>query len=340
MGQNIFKYKNGFKLESGNKLPGLEIFYTTYGQLNEGKDNVIWIVHALTGNSDPLQWWAGLVGEGKLFDTNKYFIVCSNNLGSCYGTTGPASINPLTNEKYGCSFPIITIRDIVNANELLRIHLDIDNIFLLVGGSLGGQICLEWAITKPDLFKNVVPIATNAKHSAWGIAFNETQRMALEDERNGIKIARAIALLSYRGYDVYEKTQADIDGRLDGFSASSYQRYQGVKLENRFDKHCYYILSKAMDSHNVARDSGDVAIALKRIKARVLVIGIKSDLLFPISEQKLIAASIQGAKLKIIDSVYGHDGFLIENSKITIAIKSFLLTEIYIPKGAIYVKHN
>ena len=324
MGQSTFVHKKEFILESGTVLPELDICYTTHGQLNKNKDNVIWIVHALTGNSDPLQWWNGLAGGGKLFDPDKYFIVCANNLGSCYGTTGPASINPLTKSVYGKGFPNITIRDMVKANILLKNHLGIDNIFLITGGSLGGQVCLEWAIEEPDVFKNVIPIATNAKHSPWGIAFNETQRMALEDEKNGINVARAIALLSYRGYDIYDKTQTDNDRRVDGFSASSYQRYQGVKLRNRFDRHSYYVLSKAMDSHNVARNRGNVSTALNKIKARVLVIGIKSDILFPVSEQKLIAANISGAKIKIIDSIYGHDGFLLESSKIKTAIKYFI----------------
>lgn len=324
MGQYFYKSKKDFLLESGRKLHGLEVCYTTYGKLNKKKDNVVWIVHALTGNSDPFQWWEGLAGKGRLFDHEKHFIVCANNLGSCYGTTGPESINPSTKRKYGKDFPAITVRDMVNANILLRKHLSIDKILIVAGGSLGGQVCLEWAISEPKVFKYVIPIATNAKHSAWGIAFNETQRMALEDGRNGIKTARAIALLSYRSYDIYKKTQSDIDGRTDGYSASSYQRYQGVKLKNRFSKQSYYVLSKAMDSHNVSRNRGNLSAALKQIKSRVLVIGIKSDILFPVKEQKLIAANIKEAEIRIINSVYGHDGFLIESKKITNVIKQFL----------------
>jgi homoserine O-acetyltransferase/O-succinyltransferase len=320
----VFVNKKEFFPESGGALHELTICYTTYGQLNAKKDNVIWIVHALTGNSDPTEWWSGLAGSGKLFDTDKYFVICANNPGSCYGSTGPASINLQTGKKFGKDFPHITIRDIVRAHELLRKHLGIEKIFLLTGGSLGGQICLEWAIAKPKIFSNVIPIATNARHSAWGIAFNETQRMALESGKNGINTARAIAMLSYRCYETYLRTQKDGNDRTDNFSASSYQRYQGLKLKKRFDKDSYYILSKAMDSHNVARNRGNIERELKRIKARVLVIGIKSDILFPVREQKLIADGVSGAELKIIDSVYGHDGFLVENRKIANAIRKFL----------------
>jgi homoserine O-acetyltransferase/O-succinyltransferase len=324
MNEKIFKYNKRFRLESGNYLPELKIRYTTYGKLNKEKNNVIWIFHALTGNSNPLQWWGGIVGKNKILSPDKYFIVCSNNLGSCYGSTGPASINNETGKKYGMDFPLITIRDMVKAQDILRGHLGIKNIYLSIGGSLGGQICLEWAIMKPALFKHIVPIATNAKHSAWGIAFNETQRMAIEKNKNGIEVARAIAMLSYRCYDIYNKTQTDTKIKLDNFLASSYQRYQGLKLKKRFDKYSYYILSKAMDSHNVGRKRGGVENALKKIKAKTLIIGIKSDLLFPVNEQKLISNYIKYSEYAEIKSIYGHDGFLVENKQITNAIRYFL----------------
>lgn len=324
MGLNKYKYKREFKTETGFIFPELEIAYTTYGKLNKKKDNVIWIIHALTGNSDPLRWWSGLAGKGKLFDTEKYFLVCSNNLGSCYGTTGPGSTNIKTGKKYGKNFPIITIRDIAEVQDILRRHLGIKKIFLLVGGSLGGQICLEWAIKKPKIFENIVPIATNARHSAWGIAFNETQRMALEGGRNGLETARAIAILSYRCYGIFSKAQTDNTEKINDFKSSSYQRYQGLKLKNRFDKNSYYIISKAIDSHNVGRKRGGEKRALGKIKAKTLVIGVKTDLLFPTIEQKYLSQNITNAKLKIIDSIYGHDGFLVESRKIGNAIKNFL----------------
>jgi homoserine O-acetyltransferase/O-succinyltransferase len=324
MNDYVLKYNKEFKLESGRTLQGIKIHYTTYGKLNKAKNNVVWIFHALTGNADPLQWWSGFAGKGKLFDTKKYFIICSNNLGSCYGSTGPLSINCENGRKFEKNFPLITIRDIVKMQEILRKHLEIENIYISTGGSMGGQICLEWAIMKPDIFRHIIPIATNAKHSAWGIAFNETQRMALETRKNGIEIARAIAMLSYRCYDIYAKTQTDKKIKIDNFLASSYQRYQGLKLKKRFDKNSYYVLSKAMDSHNVGRGRGCVKKALKKIKAKTLLIGIKTDILFPLKEQKFIADCIPGARFAMIDSIYGHDGFLVENMQIEKIVKEFL----------------
>lgn len=319
----IYKHDKDFKTESGIAISNLEIQYTTLGNLNKNGNNVVWILHALTGNSNPLQWWGGLIGKGKLFDPENYYIICSNNLGSCYGTTGPLSINSDTGRKFGNNFPLITIRDMMKVQEILRKNLKIKKIQILIGGSMGGQICLEWAISKPFLFECIIPISTNAKHSAWGIAFNETQRMVLKN-RKGLIVARAIAMLSYRCYKIYEKTQKDNLSKIDNFSASSYQRYLGAKLEKRFDVNSYYCLSKAMDSHNVGRKRGGIEKALNKISAKTLVIGIKSDLLFPINEQHVIAENIKKAKLKIIDSIYGHDGFLIEYKKISKLINNFI----------------
>lgn len=319
----IYKHEKDFKTESGFIIKNLEIKYTTFGSINEKGDNVVWILHALTGNSNPQLWWSGLVGSRKLFNPEKLFIICSNNFGSCYGTTGPSSLNPETGKKYGSKFPLITIRDMMKVQEILRLHLGIKKINILIGGSIGGQICLEWAVSKPDLFEYIIPISTNAKQSAWGIAFNETQRMALRG-REGLEVARAIAMLSYRCYEIYEKTQTDFSYKTDNFVASAYQRYQGLKLKKRFDINSYYCISKAMDSHNVGRKRGGIKNALKKIKAKTLVIGIKSDLLFPIREQNLIAENIENSKYKVIDSIYGHDGFLVEYDKISRVIKKFI----------------
>ena len=181
-----------------------------------------------------------------------------------------------------------------------------------MGGSLGGQQALEWAIQEPQYIENLLLVTTNARHSAWGIAFNEAQRMALEGGKNGIETARAIAMLSYRNYHVYESTQTDDHEKIDNFKASSYQRYQGMKLKKRFDANSYWTLSKAMDSHNVARGRKSAKKALAEIKANTLVIGITSDLLYPIQEQQYLASHISNAKLEKIKSEYGHDGFLTE----------------------------
>ncbi len=295
-----------FALENGEKFIHLQIGYHTFGSLNKEKSNVVWIFHALTGNSDPTEWWPELVGEGKYFDPNKYFIVCANMLGSCYGST----------ESTDFDFPLITIRDQVNAFKFLQKHLNINKIQIGIGGSLGGQHLLEWAVQEPNLFETIIPIATNAKHSPWGIAFNETQRMAIEaNPENGIETARAIAMLSYRHYKTYEATQIDTNGRSDDFSSSSYQRYQGQKLSKRFSSYSYYTLSKSMDSHNLGRTE-DVKSALGRIQSNAIIIGIDSDVLFPVAEQKYLADNISKSSFYEIKSIYGHDAFLIEIDQI------------------------
>ncbi|MCE1189069.1 MAG: homoserine O-acetyltransferase [Ignavibacteria bacterium] len=313
-----------FQLERGGVLPRLELQYTIYGSLNEDKSNVVWIIHALTANSDPTEWWEGLTGPEKLFDPEKYCIICANNLGSCYGSSGPLSVNPVTGTAYGESFPLFTIRDMANALDELRVSLGIMKIKVAIGGSTGGQIALEWAIKCQEVFEFLIPIATNARHSAWGIAFNEAQRLALKGNELGLEAARAIAMLSYRSYDSYVETQTDENEKLDDFRASTYQQYQGSKLSKRFDKHSYYLLSKAMDSHNVGRGRVDAATALKEITAKTLVIGISSDGLFPVSEQQFIQENIPGAQLEIINSRFGHDGFLIEYKVLSNVISKFI----------------
>lgn len=313
----------GAVLESGTHLPQVEVAYCTYGTLNAECDNVIYVCHALTANAEVSDWWPNMVGNGLVFDTEKYFVVCANILGSCYGTTGAASTNPETGKKYGRDFPQVTVRDLVKLHQLLAEHLQLKKIKLLCGGSLGGQQALEWSIIEPDFIEQLFVIATNAKHSPWGIAFNETQRMALQGE-NGLETARAIAMLSYRNYNTYHQTQSEEADVHDNFKAASYQRYQGEKLKKRFDAESYYTLSKAMDSQNVGRGRGSVKDALATVKAKTLAVGISSDILFPPSEQKLIAEHIPGAVYAEIDSLYGHDGFLIETDTITKLIKQHL----------------
>ncbi len=332
----VFGYDRQFRLEGGASLPELEIAYTTHGKLSPARDNVVWVFHALTANANPLEWWPGLIGENDLINPKEHFIVCANMLGSCYGTTGPDHINPETGEKYGLDFPLITVKDMVKAHKLLQEHLGIDKIHLGIGGSMGGQQLLEWAITDDTLFENICLIATNAKHSAWGIAFNTAQRMAMEADptlqynydgsgEQGLKAARAIAMLSYRNQSTYRKTQTDTeDEKLDGFRASTYQYYQGEKLVKRFTPHAYWHLSKAMDSHNVGRDRKSVRKALRTVTANTLAIGIKSDILFQYQEQKFIAQNIKGSTFRLLDSLYGHDGFLIETEVIGKHIQEFL----------------
>ena len=335
-----FHYQNKFELESGSTLPGFQLKYSTLGKLNADHSNVVWVCHALTGSADFTDWWSGLFNEGRFFDPRQYFIICANVLGGCYGSTGHLSLNPETGKPFFHTFPTLTNRDVVQSFDLLRQSLGIEQVHTLIGGSLGGQQVLEWAVQQPDVFQHIIPIATNAVHSPWGIAFNEAQRMAIEadatwkenDQRagsDGLKAARAIGMISYRYYDTYGQTQAEkSDEKIDDFRASTYQRYQGQKLANRFNAFTYYSLSKMMDSQNVGRNRGSIAAALKSIKARTLVVGIDSDILFPLSEQKFLTENIPNARLEVMTSLYGHDGFLVEFEQLSSHIKKFFLEDL------------
>ncbi|MBI2729300.1 MAG: homoserine O-acetyltransferase [Sphingobacteriales bacterium] len=334
-----FKYNQPFQLESGRTLPGFHLAYTTHGTLNEDKSNVVWIFHALTANSDPAEWWDGLVGEGKLFTPEKYFIICVNMPGSCYGSIGPLDLNEATGEVYYHDFPFFTIRDMIRAYQPLKESLGIHKIHIGAGGSMGGQQLLEWAIEEPHTFEYLLPIATNAQHSPWGIAFNTSQRMAIEADASwkekkadagigGMKVARSIALLSYRHYETYGVSQLETDSnKTEKFKSESYQRYQGEKLAKRFNAFSYHTLSLGMDAHNVGRRRVSVEAALKTIHAKTLVIGISSDLLFPVKEQKFLAANIPNAQYEEIHSFYGHDGFLLEYEAMTEIIENFFRKE-------------
>lgn len=336
----VFNYNQPFTLESGEILPGFHLAYTTHGSLNAAKDNVVWIFHALTANSNPVEWWPGLVGEGKYFDPARHFIICVNKPGSPYGSISPVSKNPLTNQSYYEQFPVFTIRDMIRSYQHLKEYLGIEKVFVGLGGSTGGMQLLEWAIEEPGLFEHIVPIATNAVLSPWGIAFNASQRMAIEADstwqdhnqeagQKGLAAARSIALLSYRyynGYDITQRRDKAFVPLNEGvqYAADNYQRYQGLKLVNRFNAICYYRLSQSMDSHDVGRNRNGVETALKSVKAKTLVIGITSDVLYPITEQEYLQKTIPGAQLLSISSDYGHDGFLLEFEKIETALKRFI----------------
>ncbi|MCO5234919.1 MAG: homoserine O-acetyltransferase [Chitinophagaceae bacterium] len=345
MSTQVYTHNAPFTLESGKTISGYHLAYTTLGRLNARKDNVIWIFHALTANSNPADWWPGLVGEGKLFDPANRFIICVNMPGSCYGSIGPLEINPESGERWYHDFPLFTTRDMVRTYRSLRAHLGIEKIHVGIGGSMGGQQLLEWTIEEPDLFEYVVAMATNAQHSPWGIAFNASQRMCIEADATwlenqpeaglqGMKAARSVALLSYRNHTTYNLTQPrdkktawPVPHPFGGEAAESYQRYQGEKLAKRFNAFSYYRLSQAMDAHDVGRGRNSVEEALSRIRAKTLVIGITNDLLFPPEEQKRIADHIPGAEYQLIESPYGHDGFLLEYEKIERLLKPFLQEE-------------
>lgn len=327
---NFYHHQAPFELENGAVLPGITIAYHTYGTMNADGSNVVWVCHALTANSDPADWWKGLVGEGSLIDPARYFIVSANMLGSCYGSTGPASIDPETGKPYYSSFPKVTIRDIVAANILLRKHLGIGSIYLLMGGSMGGYQVLEWAVMEAEVVRHLFLIATSPSESAWGVAIHTTQRLAIEADSTwrdaspdagarGLKAARAIGMLTYRNYSTFQQKQTDPDPeKTDEFKASSYINYQGDKLVKRFNAFSYWLLTKAMDSHHLARGrGGDLITVLHSIRQPALIMGIRSDILCPLDEQRFMAAHMPQAKLVEIDSDFGHDGFIIETKQIT-----------------------
>lgn len=331
-----FQYKGDFKLENGQSLRDIQVAYHTAGMLNAVKDNVIWVCHALTANSDVADWWPNMVGDGLLFDTSKYFIVCANFLGSCYGTTGPLSVNPETGAPYYHDFPLITIRDMVNAHEVLCKHLGISKIFMITGGSIGSFQALEWSIMNPSLIENLVFMVSGVFASPWNIAFNESQRLALVADptfktksdtagQAGLKAARSMALISYRNAATYNKTQHDDDlNKLENHRVVTYQQYQGDKLVKRFNAFSYYSISRSFDSHNVGRNRGSIENALAQIKAKTLLIAISSDLLFFPDEMREMQEYIPNADFIEIDSLFGHDGFLIETKKLTEVIRDFL----------------
>ena len=335
----LFKYQQDFFLESGVNLSGFHLGYTSIGTLNADKSNVVWVFHALTANSNPAEWWDGLVGENKLFNPDKYFIICVNMPGSCYGSIHPLDVNPTTQQPYYHDFPFFTTRDMIRAYQHLKNYLGIEKIYVGLGGSMGGQQLLEWAIEEPLLFQHIIPIATNASLSPWAIAFNASQRFCIEADTTwqskqanagieGMKVARGFALLSYRNYQTYLLYQSeDTLEKLSDFKSESYQRYQGKKLADRFNAFSYYTITKSMDAHNVGRGRVSVINALAAITAKTLVIAVESDLLFPVVEQQFLAEHIPGASLVTIVSTFGHDGFLLEYVQIQQAIEHFLFSK-------------
>lgn len=326
-------------LESGAVLPSFEVEYTTYGTLAPAKDNVIWVCHALTADSRVAEWWPHTVEQGRFLDPERWFVVCANFLASPYGTTSPVSTNPATGRSYGEEFPMITVRDMVSVHRHLAARLGIERVELLVGSSIGGFQAMEWAIVAPDFARRVALIATCTRSSAWAIAFNESQRMALEADATyhtdapnagaaGLSAARSIALLSYRGASAYNATQTDADGeKLSGFRATTYQQHQGEKLRRRFDAHCYWRLTEAVDSHNIARGRGSVEEVLRGIRAKALVVAITSDILFPPEDHKIMVENIPDVRYRLIDSPFGHDGFLVEYEQLDGIIKEFMKSE-------------
>ncbi len=327
-GIKYFKDKRPFKLELRGTLEnGIVIAYHTWGELNTKKNNVIWVCHALTANSNVADWWEGLFGEGKLLDPSKYFIVCANVLGSCYGSTGPRSMEKSEGEPFGMTWPLITIRDWVSAHDRLRIELGIEEISLCIGGSCGGHQVLEYACLIPDKIKHMGLLMTSAREIAWVIAGHEAQRLAMQADPtlegndnhsgdDGMRAARGMALLGYRTIESYIATQTDDDAIVNDHLASTYIRHQGEKLVKRFYPHCYWNLTKTLDTHHIGRGRGSIPDVLSKLTMKATIIGIDSDRLIPVPEQQYLAAHLPNAELHVIHSLYGHDGFLIETGQV------------------------
>lgn len=329
-----YNHSKPFTTELGYTFEGLDIAYSTYGNMSAQKDNVILVCHALTANSQVHHWWPKTVEKGRFLDPEKYFVICVNMLGSHYGTTSPLSVDPKTGEPFYDTFPQITIRDLAQCIKFVLDHLGIDSVKMAMGSSIGGFQVLEILLLYPKLIKQAVLIATAAKAQPWVIAFNQSQRMAIEADATwgekradagakGLACARSIALLSYRGQPTYDLTQQETtDDKTDHFRASSYQRYQGEKLVERFNVYTYYCFTKLVDTHNVGRGRGGVEKALKNITCPVVSIAITSDIIYPPSGHELFKKNIPNCTHYVIESEFGHDGFLIENEKLnTIIIK-------------------
>ena len=329
-------YHHGaFCLESGTELPQLDIAYHTYGTLNASRDNVIWVCHALTANSDVADWWPHTVEEGRFLDPARHFIICANILGSHYGTTGPLSINPVTGAPSYGNFPIFTIRDMVAAHQVLAEALGIGRIKALIGSSVGGFQAVEWAVMEPARFDKLVLIATAAKASPWTIAIDETQRMAIMADptygepradagMKGMAAARAIGLLTYRGSLGYNLTQQDKEAAPAIHRASTYQQYQGEKLCRRYNAYSYVAILDAFDTHDVGRGRRGLEQELASIQADTVLVGITSDIIFTPAEMRELQRQIPASRYYEIDSPFGHDGFLVEHEQLNEILYPFI----------------
>ncbi|GAC1624042.1 MAG: homoserine O-acetyltransferase [Ktedonobacteraceae bacterium] len=350
-------------LQRGGQLGPVTLAYETWGSLNAEGDNAILITHALTGNThahdvaypdDPkVAWWNPLIGPGRPFDTSRYFVICSNVVGSCYGSTGPSSIHPVTGRRYAMDFPVITIRDMVHAQRKLLEYLHVRQLAMVAGGSIGGQQALEWAICYPELVQKVIVVAATAALTAQAIAFSEVERQAItadpawangnyapgEGPRAGLAIARMLAMITYQSEEAMELRFArqlaqyrsiatpsgatELGGRFD---VESYLFYQGASLAQRFDANSYLYLSRAMDLYNVSEGYASLEDALSRLRSKALFIGIRSDFLFPAARVRALAEQVKavGGNASYVElaSPHGHDAFLKEWQQMAEALNS------------------
>lgn len=332
-----FRVPGSVRLESGETLDEVTIAYRTWGDPQNARRNAILVCHALTGSADVDAWWPGIIREGGAFDPRRDFIVCSNILGGCYGTTGPASLRPGSRERWRMAFPRVAVRDMVSVQRLLVDHLGIDRLALVTGPSLGGMQALEWALMYPERVASIVPIGVGGRHSSWCIATSEAQRAAiLADPRwnggcytddaapeQGLAAARMMAIVTYRSWHGFDRRFGRQQRAESEFEVQSYLRYQGEKINRRFDAATYVRLTQAMNAHDVARGRGDYREVLASINQPALVVSVASDLLYPPHEQQELVRFLPDARYEILDSTEGHDGFLIETELLGTLIAQF-----------------
>lgn len=352
-------FKDDFFFESGRVLSGISVAYETYGTLSPEKDNAILICHALTGDAHAAGfaspdaqkpgWWDEMIGPKKAFDTEKYFVICSNFLGSCYGTTGPSSIDPATGQHYALKFPVTTIKDMVKLQKRLVDHLGIKKLLCVAGGSMGGMQALEWAVTYPEKVHSIVPIATSGRITPMAIAFNTIARFAIMKDPNwmngdyygksfpkdGLAIGRMAGHITYLSDPAFNKKfgrrYATFEGIYDFngfFEVENYLRHNGYKFTERFDPNTYLYVLKAMDIFDLSYGYGSYEEAVSRIDAESLFITFTSDILFPVYQTEEIVDMMKkhGKKPEWvnIESDYGHDAFLVEYAEQTTVIRAFL----------------
>src|SRR5499427_5935911 len=346
-------------LDNGATLAPVDVAYETYGELNAKKTNAILIQHAFSGDAHAAGvspetgkpgWWDNMIGPGKAFDTNAYFVICCNVLGGCRGTTGPSSINPATGCPYAMSFPVITIHDMVRLQKMLIDHLGIERLLTVTGGSMGAMQALDWAISYPDSVVSAIPIATTARHSAQQIAFNEVGRQAIvadpdwtegnyygsKPPARGLAVARMVGHITYMSDDsMREKFGRRLRGKENfgydfdiDFEVESYLRYRGSEFVNRFDANSYLYITKAMDYFDVTNGSGSLGAAFEKVTARFLVISFSSDWLYPSYQSQEIVRALRTRNCDVayveLQSNYGHDAFLVDVVEQTELIRGFL----------------
>ncbi|MGB0167442.1 MAG: alpha/beta fold hydrolase, partial [Luteibaculum sp.] len=316
-----YQHHEQFQLENGGELAKLKLCYHTFGELNAQRNNVVWVFHPLSANSNVSQWWAGIFGEGKLLDPREHYIICVNALGSPYGSSAPRDL----------SFPEFTLRDVARTQILLAKHLGISFIHLLIGASFGGSLALEFNLLFPGEIENNVLISCAAKETEWAKAIHEAQRLAIEpyletDSAKGLEVARAFALVGYRSPEGYQKN-AEAQGAIEARDARSYIRHNAKRFTQRFSTLSYYYLGKCLDSHDVGNKRGGLSKALKDFKGRSLLIAVDSDQLVPPKETKALSQHLPNSSFIQFYSAYGHDAFLVEAPSINKQVKNFLRSE-------------